>query len=220
MMPIDHLPCRAVLFDSDGVLVDSDDSVERAWRRWADAYGLDPDEVLSVTHGRRASDTVAELIDAAGREEAVARINQLELDDAASVSALPGARQLISSVPEGRRAVVTSGSVALATARLQRAGIEVPVVLITGDDVAQGKPEPDGYLRAAAALGVEPADVVVVEDSVAGVEAARSAGVSAVVGVGEPALQTTADVVVDDLRLLTWAGTGLRVARDPVTRHR
>lgn len=219
-MPIDHLPCRAVLFDSDGVLVDSDASVTRAWRRWADAYGLDPDEVLSVTHGRRASDTVTELIDAAEREQAVARINQLELDDAAAVTALPGARQLIGSVPEGRRAVVTSGSVALATARLQQAGIEVPVVLVTGDDVEQGKPAPDGYLRAARALGFEPADVVVVEDSTAGVESARSAGVGAVVGVGAAALQTDADVVVDDLRLLSWAGSGLSVAHDPVTRHR
>lgn len=219
-MPIDHLPCRAVLFDSDGVLVDSDASVTRAWRRWADAYGLDPDEVLSVTHGRRASDTVTELIDAAEREQAVARINQLELDDAAAVTALPGARQLIGSVPEGRRAVVTSGSVALATARLQQAGIEVPVVLVTGDDVEQGKPAPDGYLRAARALGFEPADVVVVEDSTAGVESARSAGVGAVVGVGIAALQTDADVVVDDLRLLSWAGSGLSVAHDPVTRHR
>jgi len=210
-MGADELPCHAVLFDCDGVLVDSDASVTRAWRRWAEAYGLDPQTVPSMVHGRRASDSVAQLIGADDRERALATINAYELDDAPQVTAVAGARDLIMSVPDGRRAVVTSGSKALATARLRAAGIDPPPVLITADDIAEGKPAPDGYLQAAAALGVQPADAVVLEDSRAGVEAARSAGAGAVVGVGPAAAGSSADVVVADLRGVRWTGSGLRI---------
>jgi sugar-phosphatase len=107
--------------------------------------------------------------------------------------------------------VVTSGTTPLATARLNAAGLRVPAVLVTADDVENGKPAPDGYLAAAAALGLRPQVTVVLEDSASGVESARAAGVGAVIGVGDRALATDADVVVPDLRALSWNGTGIGV---------
>jgi len=206
-----ELTCAAVLFDSDGVLVDSDASVTRAWRRWAAEYGLDADRVVAAVHGRRASDSVAALVDAAVRAEALRAINAYELEDAASVTAIAGARELVARMPPASWAVVTSGVPALARARLGAAGIGLPEVLVSADDVPQGKPAPDGYAAAARALGFGPADAVVVEDAASGVQAARAAGVAAVLGVGARALETDADVVVADLRAVTWTGRGLRV---------
>ena len=210
-MSVVELSCTAVLFDSDGVLVDSDASVTRAWRLWAARYGLDEEAVVASVHGRRAQDTVAALLDPSQRREALEAINAYELEDAESVSAMPGARELTASMPADSWAVVTSGVPALARARLEAAGITRPAVLVTADDVPQGKPAPDGYAAAARALQVNPAEVVVVEDAVSGVAAARAAGVGAVLGVGARVPETDADVVVADLRTVTWTGRGLRV---------
>jgi mannitol-1-/sugar-/sorbitol-6-phosphatase len=205
----------AVLFDCDGVLVDSLGSVDRAWLRWSDRYGLDPDEVAAMIHGRRSADTVALLIEPAARAEAVDAIDGYELEDAASVRAIPGARALTASIPGDRWAVVTSGKAALARARLEAAGIDAPEVFIAADDVAKGKPAPDPYLAAAAGLGVGACAAIVVEDSPSGVEAGRRAGAAAVLGVGTMALDTDADVVVDDLRAVVWRD-GLVIAREAV----
>jgi sugar-phosphatase len=199
------MPGVAVLFDCDGVLVDSLASVDRAWLRWSNRYGLDADEVAGMIHGRRSADTVALLIEPAGRAEAVAAIDEYELGDAASVTAIAGARELVASIPDGAWALVTSGKAALARARLEAAGIDAPDVFIAADDVERGKPEPDPYLAAAAALGVRPADAIVVEDSPSGVVSGRRAGAGAVVGVGSQAVETDADVVVPDLRDLAWS---------------
>jgi len=173
-------------------------------------YGLDPVTVPRSTLGRRAQDSVADLLSPADRERGLATINALELDDAASVSAVAGATRLIESIPDSARAIVTSGSQALALARLAAAGILPPAVLVTGDTVAAGKPAPEGYLQAATALGVRPGDAVVLEDSPAGIEAARAAGVSGVIGVGSTVADTGADVVVNDLSRLRWADGTLR----------
>jgi mannitol-1-/sugar-/sorbitol-6-phosphatase len=199
------VPGVAVLFDCDGVLVDSLASVDRAWLRWSTRYGLDPEEVASMIHGRRSADTVAVLIEPAHRAEAVAAIDEYELEDAASVTAIAGARELVASIPDGAWALVTSGKAALARARLEAAGIGAPDVFIAADDVERGKPQPDPYLAAAAALGVRPGDAIVVEDSPSGVESGRRAGAGGVVGVGSQAIDTDADVVVPDLRDLTWS---------------
>ena len=211
-MSVVELSFAVVLFDSDGVLVDSDASVTRAWRRWAAEYGLNADRVVAAVHGRRAADSVTALLDAPIREEALRAINAYELEDAASGTAIPGARELTVSMPPGSWAVVTSGVLALARARLEAAGIALPAVLVSADDVPQGKPAPDGYAAAARALGVRPGDAVVVEDAVSGVQAARAAGAGAVLGVGQRAQEADVDVVVDDLRAVTWTGRGLRVA--------
>ncbi|MGH8860673.1 MAG: HAD family hydrolase, partial [Jatrophihabitantaceae bacterium] len=115
------LRCAAVLFDCDGVLVDSDDSVRAAWTRWARDLSLDPDVVTNLVHGRRSADTVAQLVPAGARDAAAALIDRYELEDAAAVTAIPGAADLARSVP--RWAVVTSGRRELALARLAAAGL-------------------------------------------------------------------------------------------------
>lgn len=201
-----------VLFDCDGVLVDSDASVARAWTRWAVRYELDADEVNAIVHGRRAADTVARLISADQRAEALADINGYELQDARSVTGVPGALALTRQLPPGAWAIVTSGTTALCRARLRAAGFEIPAVLITADDVGSGKPAPDGFLAAARGLDARPGTAIVFEDSPSGVLAARAAGVATVVGVSPRALETDADVVVRDLEGLTWSDRALHVA--------
>jgi sugar-phosphatase len=207
----DPWSCAAagLLFDSDGVLVDSDASVVRSWTRWSAHYDLDAASVLEVVHGRRAADTVVELLPQRAHAIALERIFTYELEDAAAVTALPGARELTSGLAEGSWAVVTSATAELAAARLAAAGIAPPPVLVTADDVSAGKPAPDGYALAARRLGAPVADCVVLEDAGSGVAAARAAGVGRVIGVGERALDTDADVVVPDLR---------SVAYDPASR--
>jgi mannitol-1-/sugar-/sorbitol-6-phosphatase len=207
------LPCAAILFDSDGVLVDSDDSVLRAWEAWADGRGLDRAMVLALVHGRPSAATVAQLVDEAERADALADIDARELADAAAVGALPGAGDLVRSMPADRWAVVTSATRPLGVARFASAGLPLPVCMVTADDVTHGKPHPEGYLAAAAALGRPAGETLVMEDSPAGIRAARAARVGWVVGVGERALETAADVVVRDLRDVAWTDAGLHVAR-------
>jgi mannitol-1-/sugar-/sorbitol-6-phosphatase len=194
----------AVLFDCDGVLVDSDASVLSAWTRWAQHYGLDPDAVHPQVHGRRSADTVRALLSPDLVAEATERIDRYELADAATVRAVPGAPELAAALPPDRWAVVTSGTRALATARLAAAGIVAPPILLTADDLHQGKPAPEGYLRAAVELGRDPSRCAVLEDAGSGVDAARAAGVRVVVGIGPRALSTDADAVVVDLSPLTY----------------
>jgi sugar-phosphatase len=209
-----RVPARGLLIDCDGVLVDSDASVRRSWARWASGRGLDAERIVEQAHGRRSGDTVAELVDPGERAGALAMIDQLELDDAASVTAVPGAAELLAGLPPERWAVVTSGTTALAGARLAAAGLPRPAVLVSADDVTEGKPAPDGYLAAAARLGLPAARTVVLEDSPAGLAAGRVAGVGTVIGVGERARDADpalADLVVRDLRGLRWAADTLAV---------
>jgi sugar-phosphatase len=207
-----------VLFDCDGVLVDSDASVASAWTRWAGVYGFEPGMVGEIVHGRRAGDTVALLIDDERRAAALTDINAFEVEDAATVTAIPGAAELTKDIQPGRWAVVTSGNRILAAARLAAAGIPAPAVVVTADDVTDGKPHPEGYRSAAQRLGVGPDRAVVLEDADAGVRAARAAGVAAVIGVGERALESDADVVVRDLTWISWTGDGLLIEPEGVLR--
>ncbi|MFD5073668.1 HAD-IA family hydrolase [Streptomyces sp. NPDC058371] len=202
--PALDIPCEGLLFDNDGVLVDSDHGVGLAWGQWARARGLSPRDVTAMVHGRRSADTVALLVtDPHERAAALAEIDRLEVEAAATTTALPGALTLLESLPQERWAVVTSGVTALARARLASAGLPAPPVLVTADDVRHGKPAPDGYRAAARQLGLDPARTVVFEDSTAGVRAGTAAGAT-VVGVGPRALDTDAFVVVRDLRGLVW----------------
>ena len=206
------LPCTAVLFDCDGVLVDSQSVISRSWTRWAQQLQVDRTAVLTALHGRRSRDTVAQFIADTGFEEAVALIDAIELDDAASVTAIPGAAELLAAVPAGRWAIVTSGSLPLATARLVAAGLPIPDVLVTGQHVSQGKPHPEGYLAAARLLGVPAGQCVVVEDAPAGIRAAHGAGVGYVLGVGNfDAGEDQPDLTVPDLRSVRWSSAGLEV---------
>ena len=214
------LPCLGVLFDCDGVLVDSDASVHSAWGRWASEHGLDPATVVAMVYGRRSTDTVAALVAPADHAASLARVVHLEVEQAHTVPAVPGAVELVTTMAAGTWAVVTSAVRVLALARLDAAGFATPGVLVTGEDVDAGKPDPQGYLAGAAGLGLAPADTVVLEDAVAGVHAARAAGVGAVIGVGSRALQTDADVVVSDLRALRWTAGGLTAGGPGLLRGR
>jgi sugar-phosphatase len=204
------LDAEAFLFDSDGVLVDSDHSVEQAWGAWSTRFELDPDEVVRLAHGTPSRQTVSRLVAEPHREEAQAMIDRLELELADEVRALPGAVELLSAMPPATWAVVTSGNTLLARARLRAAGIPEPVALVTADDVTRGKPDPEPYLLGAARLRRPAGACVVFEDSSAGVAAARAAGVREVVGVTRH--NPGVDVFVADLRSVVVDGRRLRVS--------
>jgi mannitol-1-/sugar-/sorbitol-6-phosphatase len=206
-----EINCRGILFDSDGVLVDSLASAEQGWTQWAQEHGVDRGDVLIGLHGRRSADTVAHFLPETGRAEGLARIEEIEIDGAGSTSPIPGAPELLAELP-ANWAVVTSASPALLRARLAAAGLRLAPVLVTGADVAVGKPAPDGYRKAAEMLGVPISECVVVEDSVAGIAAGRAAGAGHVLGVGPGALATDADTVVADLRGVHWGSGGLLIS--------
>jgi sugar-phosphatase len=202
------LPGRGLLFDNDGVLVDSEASVVSSWSRWAVDHDLDPAEVLAAVPGRRAADTVALFVPPADVDASVDKITRYELEDVAGTTAVPGALDLVPQLTGVPWAVVTSGVRELATARLRAAGVPLPEVMVTAEDVSAGKPDPEGYLAGAARLGIACSEALVLEDSGSGIAAGQAAGCR-VVGVGEGALRTTADVVVRDLAGARWTGDGL-----------
>jgi sugar-phosphatase len=201
--------CAAVMFDCDGVLVDSGAVVEAAWTRWAGEIGIDPADVLPHVHGHRTADTVGALVPAADRGAALDLIDTLELEMAAATEPIPGAAALLAGRPSVPWAVVTSGTAALARARLAAAGLPIPDVVVTAEDVERGKPAPDPYLCGARRLGLDPARTVVVEDTPSGVAAARAAGVRAVIGVGERGIGGVVDARVGDLTGLQWVKDGI-----------
>jgi mannitol-1-/sugar-/sorbitol-6-phosphatase len=171
-----------VLSDLDGVLVDSQASIMRAWRWWGERHGVEREAIEAVQHGRPSGEIVAAL---APGVDAVAESRALDLRQAADVdgvAALPGAADVLRAFGPGRIAIVTSCTAPLARARLAAAGLEEPAVLVTADRVRRGKPDPAGYLLAAHELGADPAGCVVLEDAPAGIAAGRAAGMR-VVGV-------------------------------------
>ena len=202
-LPLPFEP-RAVLSDLDGVLVDSGAAIVDTWRRFAARHGLDPEHVLANSHGRRTVDLIRIVAPHLDADSEAARVEQEEIASAGSLRALPGAHELVQTVPSDRFAIVTSGSRQLAVARLQAAGLPVPDVLVTAEDVESGKPDPAGYLRAAARLGVEPAHSLVVEDAPAGVDAGLSAGMNvvAVLTTNDESALRAAHRRVPDLRAL------------------
>lgn len=204
----------AIVFDLDGVLVDSDASVVDAWTTWAIARDLDPATVIEVCHGQPSRATVRVFVDPADEATALADIDRIELGLAGEATALPGAHALLASLPPGGWGVFTSGTRALATARLVACGIVPPPVFVTADDVVNGKPNPDGYLLALARLDADPSRSLVVEDAPTGIAAARAAGVGTVVGVGPRAVGAPVDVVVGDLEAVAWDGDRLVVRGD------
>ncbi|MEM9713687.1 MAG: HAD-IA family hydrolase [Actinomycetota bacterium] len=172
----------AVLCDNDGTLVDSQPAVDRAWERWSARVGLDWSFVANRIHGRRASESIAELTP--GRDLAAedAWLERVELEELIDTTAIPGSAELLGALAGAPWAVATSASVRLAVARLDAAGLPVPEVVIGADLVDRGKPDPQPYLRAAEALDVDPVRCVVLEDSTTGVRAGAGAG-CVVVGV-------------------------------------
>jgi mannitol-1-/sugar-/sorbitol-6-phosphatase len=172
--------CAAILFDLDGVLVDSTGSVTRQWRRWAEEHNLDPQKVLEIAHGVRTIEIVRTLAPHLDAEAEVKRIEKREADDQEGVAVMAGAAELLKVIPEGRWCVVTSGTRYLATARLKLANLPTPNVLVSADDVSKGKPDPEPYLMGAKLLGMKPAECLVVEDAPAGIRAAHGGGMKAI----------------------------------------
>jgi mannitol-1-/sugar-/sorbitol-6-phosphatase len=174
------LSCAAILFDLDGVLVDSTKAVEREWRDWAALKGVDGDAIVAIAHGVRSIEVIRRAAPHLDAEAEASALENHEAHDHRGVSCMPGSLELVRSIPEGRWGVVTSGSRLLATSRLPFCGLPVPDVLVTSDDVINGKPHPEPYLKGAARLGFSPTDCVVVEDAPAGIEAARAAGMTVI----------------------------------------
>ena len=203
----------AVLFDLDGTLIDSTASVVRSWRRFAEHYDVSA-TALHENHGQPARTLISRLLPEDLRVEGLAHVTRLEVSDAVGLEPVRGARAFFDSVPADRRAIVTSGSVPIATARLDAAGFPHPDVFVTIDDVARGKPDPEPFLTAAARLGVDPTRCLVVEDAAAGIAAARAAGCAVIAIAGTVHVdELHADLVVDGLdRIeLHGDGTGLRL---------
>jgi len=172
--------CSAILFDLDGVLCDSTGAVDREWREWARRKGVDAEAVMAIAHGVRTIEVIRRVAPHLDAEAEADAIENDEASDQAGVSVMPGAVELVRSIPPGRWGVVTSGSRLLASARLPFCGLPVPEVLVTSDDVTNGKPHPEPYLKGAARLGFDPAECLVIEDAPAGIQAARAAGIKVI----------------------------------------
>ena len=168
--------CSALLFDMDGVLIDSTPAVARVWSGWAVEHGFDPDKVVQLAHGRPSRATIRELLPNADFALEDREVERREMEDLAGVVLLPGARQLLNALPPERWTVATSCTRPLAEVRLRAAGLPIPGNMITSNDVKIGKPDPEPYLKAAANLGFAASDCIVVEDAAAGVRAGKAAG--------------------------------------------
>jgi sugar-phosphatase len=172
--------CDAVLLDMDGTLVDSTECVVRQRRNWAERHGLELEPILAISHGRLTLETIRLVAPHLATAEEVHAFDTAELEDREGIQAIRGAVEFVSALPEGRWAVVTSASRKLAELRLECAGLTIPRVLVSADDVQLGKPHPEPYLLAATRLGVQPDRCLVIEDARAGVESALAAGMQVI----------------------------------------
>ena len=171
-----EIRCGALLFDLDGVLIDSTPAVERVWRGWAMEHGFDPGAVVRLAHGRPSIATIRELLPNADVERENREVERREMEDLDGVVLLRGAGALLSSLPAERWTIATSCTRRLAEVRLRAAGLPVPRGMVTSTDVKTGKPDPEPYVKAAANLGFGGSDCIVVEDAPAGVRAGKAAG--------------------------------------------
>ena len=198
------LRCRALLFDLDGVLVDSAACVEATWRRWAVRHRLDPERIIEVAHGRRTVETLPLVAPHLNVAEEVAALEGTDANTTEGVFEVPGARELVERLPADAWAVVTSGVRSVATMRIRHVGLPLPPVLVCADEIARGKPDPEGYLAAAERLGRRPDECIVIEDTPPGIEAGRNARmrVVAIVGTYPASALSNADVILARLASL------------------
>jgi sugar-phosphatase len=171
-----QIECAALLFDLDGVLINSTPAVERVWRQWAIEHGFKPDDVVARAHGRPSLTTVSEFLPDADHEAENRIVERREIEDLEGVVPLPGALDLLASLPIERWTIVTSCTRALAEVRIRAAGLPLPKQMITSNDITHGKPHPEPYIKGASVLGFPAAECVVVEDVPAGVTAGKAAG--------------------------------------------
>lgn len=171
-----QVQCAALLFDMDGVLINSTPAVARVWRHWAIEHGFNPEEVVAAAHGRPSLATVRDYLPNADHEAENREVERREIADLEGIVPLPGALELLKSLPADRWTIVTSCTRALAEVRLRAAGLPVPPKLITSNDITNGKPHPEPYLKGAAILGFSPKECIVLEDVPAGIRAGKAAG--------------------------------------------
>jgi mannitol-1-/sugar-/sorbitol-6-phosphatase len=177
--------CEGILFDLDGVLVDSTPAVARVWARWAKRHGFDPEDTVRRAHGRPSISTIRELLPNADHAKEDREMERAEIEDVEGVIPLPGTVELLRSLPLDRWAIVTSCTKKLAHVRIRVAGLPEPKFIVTSSDITRGKPDPEPYLKGARALSLSPSNCVVIEDAPAGIRSGKAAGAVVI------ALQTT-----------------------------
>lgn len=210
-----QLECTAILFDLDGVLIDSTENITRHWQEWARQHNLDVDAIMQVAHGRRTVETMRIVAPHLPIEEEAQRFTASEVVDTQGIITIDGALPLLNSIPADAWAIVTSGSRDLATARLRSRGLPVPQVMVTADDVVNGKPHPEPYITAANRLGLSADQCVVIEDAPAGLAAAAAAGMRtvAVASTHKIGELTAANLIARQLsEIQVVAGEGARLA--------
>ena len=197
-----HLDCDAILFDMDGVLIDSTMSIIRHWKHWAALHNINFEEILAVAHGRRSIETIRLVAPHLNAEKENLWFAEHEAGDTEGIITIPGASDLLLSVPGHAWAIATSATRPLAVNRLEHARLPIPDVIVTADDVTYGKPHPEPYLTAANQLNVNPEDCVVIEDSPAGIRSALDAGmrVVAVVSTHSPQELAEATIIAPSLK--------------------
>lgn len=195
------LKCQAILFDLDGTLIESTQFIERLWQNWGTRHGISPQRIADVMHGRRAGEIISLVAPHLPLKDDVYTLETDEIKNMTGMRTYRGAKELLASIPAKQWAIVTSGSLRVASARLNYVKLPTPEVFVTGGDVKTGKPSPEGYLLAASRLGIKPADCIVVEDAPAGVQAGKAAGmkVIAITSTVSKELLRQADVVVQKL---------------------
>jgi mannitol-1-/sugar-/sorbitol-6-phosphatase len=198
-MPTFH--SSAILFDLDGVLVDSTRSVDRQWRVWARSKSVDEEKIIAIAHGVRAIEVIRQIAPHLNAEAEVRELESLEAQDREDVVVMPGALALVRAIPENRWCVVTSGTRHLASTRLAMVGLPIPRILVTADDVAHGKPHPEPYLKGAELLGFSPGNCLVIEDAPAGIQAAHAGGMRVIglMSTFPAAALSEADAVIERL---------------------
>jgi len=204
-----EIRCQGVLFDMDGILISSLESVERSWTRWAEMRGVDAKYAISIAHGCRAIETLARLRPDLDSEAELKVIEEIEIGDGEGLSVLPGVPELLRALPRERWTVVTSATERLARTRMAAAGIPVPERLVTAEQVTRGKPHPEPFLAGAALLGFRPVECAVFEDSSSGVQAGRAAGCTVVATTFSHPIEA-----LDAAHYLVRDVTGITVKRD------
>jgi sugar-phosphatase len=172
--------CKAVLFDLDGILVDSTAAVARVWARCRERLPIAPELAIAQAHGRRSIETIRAIAPQMNAEKENLVVEQMEIEDKDGVRAIPGAQRLLASLPQNRFAIVTSATTPLARARMGYAGLPLPKNLVTANDVTEGKPSPEPYLNGAELLRFAAHDCLVFEDAPAGIASARAAGMQVI----------------------------------------